>query len=199
VTIQHHYLETAEANLHAGFMPSWAAGVCTGWRAMLDRLEGAPDSVAGCLDWALKYQILRNRARHRGLEWKPEHLVRLREELLEVDMRFGEIGPRSIFSALDRAGVLQHRVPGVEPVAAAVDTPPEIGRARVRGDLVARGASEPDRYVCDWAAVRDVVKGKWVDLSDPFARQARWQSFPPAAGDESIASRLPAFLENLLR
>jgi hypothetical protein len=69
VDIQRLYLAAAESNLSAGFMPEWAGTVCAEWRSILDRLEGAPASVATILDWAVKYALFGARLRRHDLDW----------------------------------------------------------------------------------------------------------------------------------
>ena len=58
--IQRYYLEQVEAQagdaLHASVDRD---GVLPYWRAMLDRLESAPGSVATTLDWAIKRVLFR--------------------------------------------------------------------------------------------------------------------------------------------
>ena len=67
VQIQRHYLEFAEANCRAPFMPPWSQEVCFQWRQILDRLEGgAPGSVLSTLDWAMKLGLFLDRAERRG-------------------------------------------------------------------------------------------------------------------------------------
>jgi len=61
--LQRHYLETAEANLTAWYMPPWAPEVCRRWRAMLDRIEdGGHEAVAATTDWGIKLALYRDLA-----------------------------------------------------------------------------------------------------------------------------------------
>lgn len=116
--------------------------------------------------------------RRAGLGWDGlDPFLALRDELFEIDVRFGQLGPAGIFASLDAAGVLTHRVDGVGDVAAAVETPPDVARARVRGRLVRElaGLHGGDRYHCDWDAVWDCEEERCVDLSDPFAATSEWK------------------------
>jgi len=241
LTIQRHYLELAEARLGESFMPPFAESVCREWRAMLERLEGAPDSVATTLDWAIKYALYTERARRRGTDWTsletwsdvvrrlaavigiapfmegevPMELItggssparslarrlarslrahgmswdglvpflRLRHDLCEIDARFGQLGERGIFDALDRAGALAHRVPGVDDLEQAMEIPPAVGRARRRGELVRELAGDPSRYMCEWRAVWDCKESRRLDMSDPFAPAAEWGPLPQIEGE----------------
>lgn len=65
--IQYHYLTLAERNLTNSRMPAWAEEVCCEWRATLNRLLDAPESVATTLDWAIKRALYENYASSRGI------------------------------------------------------------------------------------------------------------------------------------
>ena len=240
VAIQRHYLEAAEAHLGARFMPEWAAEVCRLWRAVLDRLEDAPESVAKTLDWGIKLALYANYARSLGIRWDelpflnqfidqaaaahagckdgqasvllelaiasnsriPSELAALepllhsrglgwedvrtllnsREKFFEIDTRFGQLGPKGIFEMLDRGGVLNHRVSGVDRVEQAMTEPPASGRARVRGEVIRRLAGGGGAR-CDWQSVVNHGQGLVLDLSDPFASEESWR--PIGSADDS--------------
>jgi hypothetical protein len=65
IEMQRRLLELAERN--RGVLPPWADAICALWRRTLDQLEGAPDSVAAVLDWAIKHRLFRARAERRGM------------------------------------------------------------------------------------------------------------------------------------
>ncbi len=190
--IQRHYLRLAEAHVGADFMPPWAPQACEHWRAMLDRLEqGAPHSVATTLDWAIKHALFTRHLEQHGLEW--DHLPRargsrgaetVRQQLYEMDIRYSQLGEGGIFSALDRAGVLQHQFPGVDNFEHAMTHPPSLGRARLRGQAIRRMAARKEKGQCDWIGVCNVSQRKFLDLSDPFQAVEEWQELwtAPAAG-----------------
>jgi proteasome accessory factor A len=73
IEVQRHYLELARTYLHAPWMAAWAAEAIEQWDAMLHLLEGAPDSVATCLDWGIKYNLFRSHIERSGFD-----LARLR-------------------------------------------------------------------------------------------------------------------------
>jgi proteasome accessory factor A len=240
IEVQRRLLHLAERNL--GVLPPWANEICSLWRLTLDRLEGAPDSVATVLDWALKLRLFRDRADRRGipmekfaflnsivqglnvaladvgasgrdahlnvvlgagspipeevtqsgvslakegLAWSDvERFLNLRDEFYQIDTRFGQIGPRGIFTELDRQGVLNHKVAAVDGVEAAMREPPEVGRAKLRGECVRRLSGQA-KARCDWMAVFD-ADGRMLDLNDPFAATEVWSDPPvqaPAQGD----------------
>ncbi|HUW55372.1 MAG TPA: proteasome accessory factor PafA2 family protein [Planctomycetota bacterium] len=245
--IQQAYLETAERHLHEPFMPVWAAEVCRVWRQLLDLLEGAPESVAAVLDWAMKLALFKDRVRRqggpewaslplwngvlrrvrgmltregypggpltvemirqastlvvdeveqtrylkrRGIGWDGlEPHLKLRAGLFEMDTRFGQLGPRGIFSQLDAADVLMHRVHGVDRIDEAVDNPPEFGRARVRGKCIQELTARKERYLCSWHYILDTEQDQMLDLHDPFCSEQEWQPRCALTTDE-IAMRV---------
>jgi hypothetical protein len=111
-----------------------------------------------------------------GLHWDDlPRFLNLRRELFETDMRFAQLSRRSVFAALDKAGVLSHRVCPRRTVKAAITCPPAGGRAELRGELVRRNADRKNRYRGDWQAVWDCRGKRVLDLSDPFETQERWR------------------------
>jgi hypothetical protein len=116
----------------------------------------------------------------RGFHWQDlKTLLRSREKFFHMETRFGELGSKGIFQALDNAGVLNHRVKGVDNVEQAMTEPPAAGRARVRGRVIGRLAGAGD-WDCDWERIVNFAEGKLLDLSDPFASEETWRSLTPA-------------------
>lgn len=106
-----------------------------------------------------------------GLCWdQVRPVLDLRDELCEIDMRFGQIFPAGIFDALEP--MLEHRLPGIDQIDEAKSTPPQGTRARLRGDTVRKRAGKPG-YHADWCSIQD-ARGRVLDLSDPFTRSAQW-------------------------
>ena len=124
---------------------------------------------------ATDVQALNGMLHDSGLDWSGlGPFLQTRDELREIDTRFGQLGPEGIFARLDAAGALTHRVDGVDGIDRAVATPPDVPRARLRGELV-RKLSGSGRYGCNWDGVYDEENGKWVDLSDPFTVSPEWK------------------------
>jgi hypothetical protein len=196
--IQRHYLEQAEAHMRDSFMPPWAPELCRSWRETLDRIQQGAQAIATRLDWAIKRELYAQHARRHGVDWAelpgrtliavPANGARpaaaLRHEFCEIDLRFGQLGEgKGIFDALDRAKVLDHRVPGVDNIEEAMENPPAKGRAKIRGQCIRRLAGERGRYVCSWHDICDPATGRRLDLQDPFASNEVWLDRPqPVAG-----------------
>jgi len=114
-----------------------------------------------------------------GLGWdRLAGFQNLRAELLEMETRFGQLGPQGIFSQLDRRGLLAHHAPGVESIPEAMVNPPARGRARLRGEAIRRLAGHHPAGRCTWEAVIDSKARRVLDLSDPFPEQERWRDQP---------------------
>jgi proteasome accessory factor A len=233
IEIQRRYLEQAEAHADHPMMPPWTPQVCQRWRAMLDRLEHAPGSVAKTLDWAIKLSLYREFAAAQGVNWDSlpkwnevllqlssalrqklgdetphpitvellgqgslvaDEVARLtpwlrnqglswddlpgvlnvRQQLFEIDSRWGQLDDEGIFNSLDQAGVLEHRVPGVDNVEYAMHNPPAVGRAHLRGKYIKRLHQRGTQCRCDWKGVWDFESGRFLDLSDPFTSEEKW-------------------------
>jgi len=109
-----------------------------------------------------------------GLAWDDlPAILDLRERLWELDTRFGQIGPRGIFSALDDAGFLQHSVCSAAMVEKAVLEPPMDTRAALRGAFVQRHGTtgrERSRFYCDWAGILCPSDDEQsFEMPDPFS------------------------------
>ena len=111
----------------------------------------------------------------RGMAWDDlRALLSSRESFFEIDTRFGQLGPKGIFQMLDHAGVLNHRVRGIEDFEQALTEPPALGRAHLRGQVVRRMAGA-DRVMCDWQHIFNYRDGQVLDLSDPFVEKESWR------------------------
>jgi len=103
-----------------------------------------------------------------------ETFLRARRALFECDIRFGQLGGGGIFEALDRDGVLTHRLPGVGDIERAVEDPPARGRARVRGDAIRRLAGGNGHFMCNWTSIYNRAADTFLDLTNPFEQEERW-------------------------
>lgn len=148
-------------------------------------LTPIPD-VVGALDTLL---------RRRGLHWEELRLLlALRPEFHELDFRFGQLGPRGIFSMLDEAGALNHRVSGIDNFEHAMRNPPATGRANLRGKVIKRVAQDQQgQWYCTWEQLYSRKYGRLLDLSDPLAMQENWYDRPGADGElvSSCAGKPP--------
>jgi proteasome accessory factor A len=192
IEIQRAYLERVEAAAGSDDLPDWAPEVCRTWHDVLDRLEEDPESLGGALDWVTKWTLFRRWLARNGAD-ETRDAARLpdlvvepgpatsdpasqgrRMQLFELDLRWGELGPRGIFDALDRRGELTHQVRGCDRIAEAIEQPPRVGRARIRGEVVRRLWQAGRPAWCTWDGIDDLQDRRSLDLSDPFEETERW-------------------------
>ncbi len=118
----------------------------------------------------------------RQIHWSGlDPFLKLRQELFEVDTRFGRVGPSGLFSVLDQSGMLDHRVTGVDRIAEAIDEPPAEGRAHVRGEVIRRAVRDGTELGCTWSSVVNRSTRLRLDLSDPFTMREEWEAVKPPA------------------
>ena len=110
-----------------------------------------------------------------GLDWDElDTFHELRNQLCELDLRYGQLYPRGIYLDLEKAGQIRDGILEPGQIEKAIDRAPTEGRARVRGDWVRRLADSNDNYSCGWTHISG--KSKYIDLGDPFVTEADWRS-----------------------
>lgn len=111
----------------------------------------------------------------KGLTWDGVGaFIRLRQELFECDVRFSQLGGEGIFASLDRAGVLTHHMPGVDNIEHAMENPPTIGRAKLRGEVIKRVLPNRAAFAGSWQSIVSHADHTALDLSNPFETEERW-------------------------
>jgi hypothetical protein len=184
----------------------------TFWKEIVQRLNVAFKHV-GCAERSLNLDVVTGpqspipeeadrltRFLHsKGIEW-PElrRILDARPRFFEIDMRFGQLGPKGIFESLDAAGVLDHQMDagprGVRPTM----EPPSVGRARLRGEAIRRLSRERGEWRCDWGYIANTEDGRYLDLSEPFANEEIWKEpEPPEPEPRSDRGHIHHLLELL--
>ena len=133
------------------------------WERTLDAVATDDLGKVGTeIDWIIKYRLLDSYAAKHGLDIADPRLAQL-------DLAYHDINPRrGVHHVLQRAGKAA-RIVTDEDIAAAVDTPPQTTRARLRGEFV-RTAREHGRDVTvDWVhlKINDEAQ-RTVLCKDPF-------------------------------
>jgi hypothetical protein len=128
--------------------------------------------------------------RELGLDWDGlAPMLALRLELFEIDTRYSILGEEGIFAALDRGRVLDHHFAGVDNITHALENPPAVGRAAIRGRCIRRVAGQNGRFAAEWDGVMDLQEGRQLDLHDPFCNAENWVK-RDSPGREPNPSRL---------
>ena len=155
------------------------------WNHILEVLRTAMRAATGDEVWHVTADVLSRHSpvasavnrltpflQSRALDWgQLETVLDLRQQLFELDSRFGELRPQSIFHQLDSSGQLQHRVDGVCRIEDAMTDPPEGSRASLRGRLIQQLFPQRDEYACDWQSIQHLSSGRYLDLSSPLASE----------------------------
>lgn len=138
-----------------------------------------PDVVAPNGPIPLVVEALSPVLRDKGLSWGQfPAVLKLRQQLLELDTRFTEVGPKGIFAGLEAAGVLEHAVPGVDNIDFAMRNPPTEGRGRLRGDCVKRFSPRRAEFSATWTGVTDLSGRRFLNLQEPFCSEEQWRDVP---------------------
>jgi proteasome accessory factor A len=162
------------------------------WNAAIDRMSQAMELPATGepfpLDVAISAETpipkvvceIEATMRRKGYAWEElREVLALRAEFLALDVRFGQLGPQGLFTALDEGGILDHAVSGIDNIEHAMLNPPNKGRAKLRGAVIKRIASDmAGEWYCDWQQIFSPVYGRCLDLSDPFAHAEVWHDEP---------------------
>ena len=134
------------------------------WQRTLTAIEtDRLDLLETEVDWVVKHRLLDAYAASRGVGMEDPRIAQL-------DLAYHDIDPqRGVHHVLQRAGRVA-RVVDDARVAAAVDTPPQTTRARLRGDFV-RAAREHGRdFTVDWVHLKlNDATQRTILCKDPFA------------------------------
>ena len=114
------------------------------------------------IDWVVKHRLLDAYASKHGLDLDDPRLAQL-------DLAYHDIDPdRGVHHLLQRAGRVA-RVVSDEEIAAAVTTPPQTTRARLRGDFVRAARAHGRDFTVDWVHLKlNDQAQRTVLCKDPF-------------------------------
>ena len=167
LAMQQRYLAAVQDFVAAaGIDDPVSAQVLDLWERTLTAIEtDRLDLVGTEIDWVIKHRLLDAYATRDGLDLDHPRLAQL-------DLAYHDIDPRrGVHHLLQRAGRVA-RVVDDARVAAAVDTPPQTTRAKLRGDFV-RAAREHGRdFTVDWVHLKlNDTTARTVLVKDPFAAE----------------------------
>lgn len=167
--IQWEYWERVEKYARSpGFRQEAAGGqpgisqAVKGWGYLLTRLEEEPLSLVREVDWVTKYHLIeRYRSRFR--------LPLSHPRVVLLDLSYHDISEeRGLYNLLVRRGAVR-RIVTDAAVAAAVMSPPQDTRARLRGRFIAAAKAKNRQVTVDWVhlKVNDQAQ-QTVICKDPF-------------------------------
>ncbi|MGO3325841.1 Pup--protein ligase [Gordonia sp. (in: high G+C Gram-positive bacteria)] len=133
------------------------------WGRMLDAVESGDFSgVDTEVDWVIKQKLFRRYQDKHGMDLSDPKIAQL--DLAYHDIRRG----RGIFDLLQRKG-LAARVVTDDAVDAAVSTPPQTTRAKLRGEFIAAATKAERDFTVDWVHLKlNDQAQRTVLCKDPF-------------------------------
>ena len=148
--------------------------------------------MATQFDWVMKYTLFKqffDEAYQDHYEFTGSHFQNLsnaavarlegiRLKLAELDIRFGEFGPKGIFNIMDAKNLLDHAMVPKEKVSFAMDNPPSDTRAGERGKWIKHLCDEKraQDMIVNWDRIIDHKNGRWLDFYLPFAKDVTWKT-----------------------
>ena len=144
-----------------GFSPPVAKAVEM-WEALLTGLEKDPLSLGREVDWVIKYHLLEHYRQRHGLKLSDPRLSLL-------DLSYHDINlDRGLYYIMAGKGLLDRMVTETA-VRAAVSSPPQTTRARLRGEFIAAAKAKKRDYTVDWVHLKlNDQAQRTVLCKDPF-------------------------------
>lgn len=141
--------------------------VVTLWEKTLNAIEsGDLAAIAGEIDWAIKYSLLKRFQSRLGLDNDNfDH-----PKLKQVDLTYHDIRPgRGLFKALEAKGMAQRFIDD-ESIEAAINQPPQTTRAKLRGEFITQAHATKAPVSVDWLRLKvSRPEPQLVELLDPFS------------------------------
>ena len=163
VEIQSEYLEKTARFLDRHGADATSRLLLDAWREALEALAaGAPERLAGRVDWVAKQLLIeRYRAKH-GLPLGSPKVALL--DLAYHDVNRG----RGLYYLLERQGKAE-RVVDDRTVSRAMREPPQTTRAKLRGDFIRHAKQKRRDYTVDWVHLKlNDQAQRTVLCKDPF-------------------------------
>lgn len=160
--IQREILERVDQYVNGRDFPNDYRLALRFWHETLTALERDPYQLGDRLDWVAKLQLIeRMRVRHDCALSDPR--------LALVDLLYHDTNPaRSLYHQLVSRGNMQTLVSD-KTVRAAMTTPPQSTRARMRGAFIQRAKSQRRDFTVDWVHLKlNDQTQRTVLLKDPF-------------------------------
>jgi proteasome accessory factor A len=161
--IQSEYLEKTARFLDRHGADATSRLLLDAWREALETLAaGAPERLAGRVDWVAKQLLIeRYRAKH-GLPLGSPKVALL-------DLAYHDVNrSRGLYYLLERQGKVE-RVVDDRTVSRAMREPPQTTRAKLRGDFIRHAKQKRRDYTVDWVHLKlNDQAQRTVLCKDPF-------------------------------
>jgi proteasome accessory factor A len=160
--IQREYLDRALRYADTKGLPPLEQRALEMWEHCISTIENDPFKLDREVDWVIKHKLIEAfRAKH------DLPLGHARVQL--VDLQYHDISQdRSLFYKMQRHGLVERLCTDAD-IEAAVDTPPQTTRARLRGEFIKRAKERKRDYTVDWVHLKlNDQAQRTVLCKDPF-------------------------------
>ena len=132
------------------------------WEHCLTTIADDPLKLDREVDWVIKYKLLE--------AYRSRHDLSLADPRVAlVDLQYHDIHrQRSLFYSMQRRGLVE-RICDDHDIAAAVETPPQTTRARLRGEFIRKAKEKRRDFTVDWVHLKlNDQAQRTVLCKDPF-------------------------------
>lgn len=132
------------------------------WEHCLTAIADDPLKLDREVDWVIKYKLLE--------AYRERHDLSLADPRVSlVDLQYHDIHrQRSLFYSMQRRGLVE-RICDDHDIAAAVETPPQTTRARLRGEFIRKAKEKRRDFTVDWVHLKlNDQAQRTVLCKDPF-------------------------------
>jgi proteasome accessory factor A len=160
--IQREYLDRALRYADARGLSPLEQQALGMWEHCISTIERDPLDLRTEIDWVIKYHLIEAyRAKH--------DLALASPRVALVDLQYHDVSQeRSLFYKLQRRGLVE-RICTDADIDAAIDTPPQTTRARLRGEFIRKAKEKKRDYTVDWVHLKlNDQAQRTVLCKDPF-------------------------------
>jgi proteasome accessory factor A len=160
--IQREYLERALRFADSRGLPPLEQRALDMWEHCITTIESDPLKLDREIDWVIKYKLIE--------AYRQRHDLALGHARLQlVDLQYHDIDRnRGLFYKLQDKGLVERMCSDAD-IDAAIDTPPQTTRARLRGEFIKRAKERKRDYTVDWVHLKlNDQAQRTVLCKDPF-------------------------------
>jgi proteasome accessory factor A len=145
--IQTEYLERARKFADRKGLSEQEQQALAMWEHVMKGLAADPLELGREVDWVIKYHLIERYRAKWGLPLTHPKVALLDLAYHDIDRN------RSLYYLLQRKGVVD-RMATDDAIDAAVDTPPQTTRAKLRGEFIREAKSKKRDYTVDWVHLK---------------------------------------------
>jgi proteasome accessory factor A len=160
--IQREYLDRALRYADSKGLPPLEHKALEMWEHCVSTIENDPLKLDREVDWVIKYKLIE--------AYRAKHDIGMGHAQVQLlDLQYHDITQdRGLFYKMQRKDMVERLCTDAD-IDAAVDTPPQSTRARLRGDFIKRAKERKRDYTVDWVHLKlNDQAQRTVLCKDPF-------------------------------